>query len=94
MTRTQIKTNPYTEPLPEAIEAEPSPEPPLVDSEPVGRFDEPSQIVTAMPPSAPTEAPVDPSDDLPLISGPEEPAAPPVRADEPPKRKKFSWQRK
>ncbi|HLY08737.1 MAG TPA: hypothetical protein VKW04_05440 [Planctomycetota bacterium] len=97
VTRTQIKPNPYVEPLPDLIETVPSPEPQLVETDPVGRYDEPSQIVTAVPPAAPASGSpaVDPSDDLPLISGPEEPAAPPsARPEEPPKRKKFSWQRK
>jgi hypothetical protein len=92
VTKTQIKPNPYVEPLPEAIEAVPSPEPSLVDTDPVGRLDEPSQIVTAVPVAPAPAAASDASDDLPLISPPEESA--PARADEPPKRKKFSWQRK
>jgi chromosome segregation ATPase len=96
VTRTQIRSNRYAEPLPEAIEAVPSPEPSLLDSDPVGRLDEPSQIVTAVPVKAQEEKPAatgtDSSDDLPLISPPDEAAR--SQKEEPPKRKKFSWQRK
>ena len=100
VTRTQIRQNPYVEPLPEAIEAEPSPEPSLLDSEPIGRLDEPSGMIPAAPMKAPEAASkpaTEDTDDLPLISGPEEepPAArPPAGKPEEPKRKKFSWQRK
>lgn len=101
VTRTQIRQNPYVEPLPEAIEAEPSPEPSLLDSEPIGRLDEPSEMIPAVPSRAPEQKPspkpaTDDTDDLPLISGPEEdrPAEKPAAKPEEPKRKKFSWQRK
>jgi len=90
------KANPYVEPLPESIEAEPSPEPELLDTEPIGRLDEPSEMMVAAvpPPPAPTNAGDD--DDLPLISPPDEKAQAPAPSspEEPPKRKKFSWQRK
>ncbi len=102
VTRTQIRQNPYVEPLPEAIEAVPSPEPELVDSDRIGRLDEPSGMMPAAParspepkPGAPKPATED-TDDLPLISGPEDekPAPLPEAKPEEPKRKKFSWQRK
>ncbi len=98
VSRTQIKVNPYVEPLPESIETVPSPEPSLLDSEPVGRLDEPSTVMMAAAP-APTPAPAasdEAADDLPLISPPEDesPAPPPAAKPEEPKRKKFSWQRK
>ena len=95
VTRTQIKPNPYAEPLPDTIETVPSPEPSLLDTDPMGRLDEPSQIVTAMPPApGATSASTDSSDDLPLISPPDEQSATPPARPEDPKRKKFSWQRK
>lgn len=47
VTRTQIKPNPYVAPLPEAIEGAPSVEPVILDSNPVGRYDEPSTVTMA-----------------------------------------------
>jgi uncharacterized coiled-coil protein SlyX len=102
VTRTQIKVNPYVEPLPDAIEAELSPEPTLADSERISRLDEPSQMIPAAAPAAPEAASrskpaTEETDDLPLISPPEaeKPGArPPAAKPEEPKRKKFSWQRK
>jgi len=90
--------NPYVEPLPDSIETEPSPEPSLVETEPIGRFDEPSGLLPAASPVP--ESPATPSasdeEDIPLISPPDEqaPKPGPVQAEEAPKRKKFSWQRK
>jgi hypothetical protein len=101
VTRTQIRVNPYVEALPDTIEAVPSPEPALSDSEPVGRFDEPSTVMMAAAPApepVPASAAAEESgEDLPLISPPEDetPAPPPAAAPPPdPMRKKFSWQRK
>jgi chromosome segregation ATPase len=94
VTKTQIKPNPYVEPLPDVIETVPSPEPSLLDTDPMGRLDEPSQIVTAVPPAATASASTDSSDDLPLISPPDEQASKASGRPEEPKRKKFSWQRK
>ncbi len=96
VTRTQIKVNPYVDALPDTIEAVPNPEPPLIDSEPVGRFDEPSTVMMAATPAPEPAAADEASDDLPLISPPEDetPAPPPAAKQEEPKRKKFSWQRK
>jgi len=90
------KANPYVEPLPESIEAEPSPEPSLLDTEPIGRLDEPSEMIPAVPPPPPAAAAAGDDDDLPLISPPDEKTAAPASpaTEEPPKRKKFSWQRK
>lgn len=96
VTRTQVRHNPYVEPLPEDIETVPSPEPSLLGTDPVSRLDEPSQMIPAAPP--PVKPVREETDDLPLISGPEEekPAAGerPAAKPEEPKRKKFSWQRK
>ena len=81
----------FVEPLPEVIETVPSTEPTLLDTEPEVRFDEPSQMIPAAPaPAAPAQSTDSSSEILPLISGPEEAKKP----EEPPKRKKFSWQRK
>jgi chromosome segregation ATPase len=99
VTRTQIKPNLYAEPLPDEIEAVPATEPPLIDSDPVSRLDEPSVMMTAHPgapaPEPSASAAEEPSEDLPLISPPEEtPPPPPAAAAPEPPKKKFSWQRK
>jgi hypothetical protein len=100
VTRTQIKMNPEVEALPDEIETVPVPEEPLIDSDPSGRLDEPSTVMLAAhtPPPAPepsASAAEEPSEDLPLISPPEETPAPPPAAAKPEQpKKKFSWQRK
>jgi hypothetical protein len=90
------KSNPYVEPLPETIVAEPSPEPSLVETEPIGRLDEPSGMIPAATPAPPAPASASNDEDLPLISPPDERDSNtvPPKEGEPPKRKKFSWQRK
>jgi len=93
VTRTQIKPNPYVEALPDEIEAVPATEPPLIDSDPAGRLDEPSVMMTAQSGAPAPESSA--SEDLPLISPPEEtPPPPPAAAAPEPPKKKFSWQRK
>jgi len=90
------RSSPFVEPLPDAIEAEPSPEPSLLETEPIGRLDEPSGMHPAATPAAPPTPSAGDDEDLPLISPPDEQAAqvPPAKPEDPPKRKKFSWQRK
>jgi len=99
VTRTQIQVNPYVEALPDEIEAVPAPEAPLIDSDPVGRLDEPSVMMAAHSaapaPEPSASAAEEPSEDLPLISPPEETPPPPPAAAKPEQpKKKFSWQRK
>jgi len=91
VTSTIVKQTPEEDPLPDLIETEKSPESSLLDSVPIGRFDEPSQILPVVPSPSPEVA-----DDIPLISPPEDEAAAPPSPEKPgdPQRKRFSWQRK